>query len=509
MMKIIIIAILFAILCCPKDSLASATHGDFTYALSETATIDGFIINGHPLRDTIRIELYRSASYGRIGAERTNIITDSNGRFHFKVSGITQPARVLLYLFKTPNENSGFQYMIDQYLLNPGDSIQIQMKKAKSGSDLSFSGPGSAVFHYQHVIDSVELMWSLKDRETDHGEFYNIENWQNRKIYMDSLCSVKQDILNRYRNNFTPETFYILQADIVGKAYCNYLVNFYNPDLIKNGKKKYLNFYAEILSSPIDTFRSELVAHSPYYLEFLTRLSFLRLYFNNDLDEKYWLSNAYSQSISENYNSLKWNYHGYLREILCLNYLTDVMMGSKDNSVDSCMTDLQGFVATETVKSIVNEWQNGHGKNKMAYDFALPNPEGRIVHMKDFKGKVILLDVWFTGCAGCLEVAQQFKNTIYKQFNNNPNLVFVSISGDRNKSLWLKSVKEENYTRRENVNLYTDGLGFDHPFMKYYFFYGGPYLMIVGKNGRIYTSNPPIHGRLNALAESLKDALAE
>jgi cytochrome oxidase Cu insertion factor (SCO1/SenC/PrrC family) len=159
------------------------------------------------------------------------------------------------------------------------------------------------------------------------------------------------------------------------------------------------------------------------------------------------------------------------------------------------------------IKVLVNEWQSAHGKNKMAYNFALPDTRGKIVHMSDFKGKVVLIDIWFSGCGGCMEVAQQLKNTIYKQFSNNPNIVFVSISGDRDKPVWLESIREGKYTRTENVNLYTGGLAFDHPFMKYYSFYGGPYLMIIGKNGRIYNSNPPIHTGLDALAECLREAL--
>jgi thiol-disulfide isomerase/thioredoxin len=82
---------------------------------------------------------------------------------------------------------------------------------------------------------------------------------------------------------------------------------------------------------------------------------------------------------------------------------------------------------------------------KSAYNFSLPDTTGRMVSMKDFEGKVVLIDVWATWCGPC-KVQIPFYKEIEEEYKDNKDMVFVSISIDRkaDREKWLKMIRKEN-----------------------------------------------------------------
>jgi thiol-disulfide isomerase/thioredoxin len=64
--------------------------------------------------------------------------------------------------------------------------------------------------------------------------------------------------------------------------------------------------------------------------------------------------------------------------------------------------------------------------------------------MKDFKGKVIFIDVWATWCGPCKEQIPHLKE-LEKEYRNNKNIVFVGISLDRakDKQKWANLIQKE------------------------------------------------------------------
>ena len=55
---------------------------------------------------------------------------------------------------------------------------------------------------------------------------------------------------------------------------------------------------------------------------------------------------------------------------------------------------------------------------KSAYNFTLPDSTGRMISMKDFKGKVVLIDVWATWCGPCREQFPYLKE-IEEEYKDN------------------------------------------------------------------------------------------
>lgn len=124
------------------------------------------------------------------------------------------------------------------------------------------------------------------------------------------------------------------------------------------------------------------------------------------------------------------------------------------------------------------------GKER-AYNFSLTGLSEEKVQLKDYIGKVIILDFWFTQCSSC---ANYFSNTlskVEKALIDNPEVVFISISTDVVKDVWIKSVKSGKYTSPHAVNLYTGGRGTLDETIKAYKVNAYPLPIIIDKKGII------------------------
>jgi hypothetical protein len=75
---------------------------------------------------------------------------------------------------------------------------------------------------------------------------------------------------------------------------------------------------------------------------------------------------------------------------------------------------------------------------------------------------------------------------IEPKYAANPNMVFISVSTDRYKAEWLKTLQQGEYTSKNSTNLYTNGETLNHPLIKYYNILSYPALMLIDRKGRIF-----------------------
>jgi peroxiredoxin len=143
-----------------------------------------------------------------------------------------------------------------------------------------------------------------------------------------------------------------------------------------------------------------------------------------------------------------------------------------------------------------------------AFAFELPDVSGKIRTLKEFKGKLVVMDFWFTGCSGCADLAKELK-PIVAGFSGNRNLVFISVCVDKDRQRWLTSVEQEKYCSKDEINLFTEGKGWTHDIVKHYNITSYPRLLVISKNGRIVSTAPPIPraGGKDAFINYLKEHL--
>ena len=141
-------------------------------------------------------------------------------------------------------------------------------------------------------------------------------------------------------------------------------------------------------------------------------------------------------------------------------------------------------------------------RDKPAPVFTLKDAQGAEHSLVNFKGKLLVIDVWATWCCSCLKKIPLFLQLADKYRYRN-DVAFITISIDRSKvrPKWLKALQEHGMTGL--LNLIPD---MDHvsPFEEAYHCSSVPRYIIIDGKGNIVTAFAPSPGDgLEVLVESI------
>ncbi len=471
---------------------------------ANSAEIFGKIIGPYAQTDSLHIILLRDIIFDKLGSIDISVPIDNQGMFFIKLHAINHPARIILYL-------SNFEgNYLDRYIVDSGDKVFITINK--NDTSFIFSGKGSAKFTCKMALDkeAKEDQPYINDLEKRSG-FWSVDNTNARIRLGDKLLQKRTKILNQFKNELTTEDYSIIKADIFGDISVNWQCPNWGSNFIADrlNKKKILKLYKQILSRTPDTIPGNILALSPNYIRYLFLRSAEKLSLEKEGNGEYALDKVYyTNGFRSLYRCIKNDYTGILREKVLMQLLMNNLVQVDDHVYDSCLSDAIPMIQTPYTRELVENTLGHKRKGTKVFNFILPDTSGNMVSLSSLKGKVVFIDIWFTGCHACLGLSREIEKNVYPQFMNNSRVAFVSISMDVNRDQWLRSVHEEKYTSRSYINLYTGGLGIDHPFLKYYNVQGGPTLMLIDKQGRIFSAVPPKHGESKELIALIREALS-
>jgi len=116
-------------------------------------------------------------------------------------------------------------------------------------------------------------------------------------------------------------------------------------------------------------------------------------------------------------------------------------------------------------------------QRKHAPDFALKDANGKLVHLADFQGKVVLLDFWATWCGPCQEEIPWFTEFQRKYKDRGFEVVGVSMDDDGWKAI-------NPFVARKKIN-YRVVLGDDKTGDQYGGLEALPTTFVIDRSGRI------------------------
>lgn len=135
----------------------------------------------------------------------------------------------------------------------------------------------------------------------------------------------------------------------------------------------------------------------------------------------------------------------------------------------------------------------------------LKDAKGKEYTFADFKGKVIVIDVWATWCHSCLANMHRFQGMRY-WFKKESDVCFITVSIDRSedKEAWLQAI--ENNKMQSTLNLFPD-CAEQSQFESDFQISGVPRYIIIGKDGNIVSAHAPVPGpEMAAMIETARFA---
>lgn len=371
------------------------------------------------------------------------------------------------------------------YIFEQGDKIRLIISK----KTIHFEGENTEKYNCIQKINLNPIF-----DETQENIFARQKKYENLfefyKVRLDSAFNHKKEVLKQYQLKLSPEVYNLILADCQGYYYANLLGTLkgnISPDA--QMKKMIVKFYKQWFKD-IDLLNldEKTLVNSYRFCDFL----FNKAQYETQLVTQLHNNHKTSEyTFSQIYDYIQKNHTGIIRDKIT--YLTFSFLMIYHNGrpyLETAYKQMSNNIFKTYLSNISANF------SKPIYQFELFDQYGTLRKLEEFKGKLLVLDFWFTGCGACAKLAIELK-PIIEYYKNDERIEFISISTDEEKKRWLKSVSEETYSDKNQINLFTNGLGSEHPIIKNYKVQAFPALFLISKEGEILTTSipRPIKGR--------------
>ncbi len=442
--------------------------------------------------ENMQIDLYYAEDYYGISSLPLRGVKYSTkvkqGEFEFQIDQPKGPAYFMLVYgsqeeIQEAHREKKITYVFNRrsYLVLPGTEIKLIINDKKG---VSFFGTESSLIECQYKMQEI-----AKSKLSSGESQSHYERAVMVKNQYDSLYKQQMNILGVYKKEMDTFCADVLSMDFL-YDWKIMLLSMARPML--NTPEGYIEMNKAVVKFYDDFFLFDRFEEKASDSVKLFSRSYADFILKKEIRDIELLMQITTMLVTPNfgqfYDKINQRYKGALKEKvlsgLFLNYYD--MSNADTHYIDAALSKFK----TPEYHSIVEKIKLHKGKGQTAFDFNLQDSSGKKVSLNSLKGKFIILDFWFTGCGGCIILTEKMK-PIMDYYRDKEEVVFVSISTDKNVQTWKASIKSGKYTHQNSLNLYTNGNGREEDIIKYYDIYTYPTLILIGKDGKIITSSPP------------------
>lgn len=180
-----------------------------------------------------------------------------------------------------------------------------------------------------------------------------------------------------------------------------------------------------------------------------------------------------------------------VRERLKADFLTELISQSIVEDPQKYVKMVDADITTDSLREkLRNAYQLAEKKygpiwaGKPAPDFTFTDTKGKVLSLKDFRGKYLFIDFWGTWCVPCLEEIP-YMEKLEKAYKDS-KVKIISIACDKKREKWLSFLaKHQNMTWSQYL-ITQEG---DNVLDNVYYVIGIPRFMLIAPDGRIVNSD--------------------
>ncbi|WP_298709707.1 TlpA disulfide reductase family protein [uncultured Chitinophaga sp.] len=442
------------------------------------------------------------------------------GNFRFTSAGLSKPGYFTLNILKPEKKT----ILLNYYLIETGDAIDLRFTSSAHAFtpqqyptymqqlpyDLIAKGNGTAKIMTQWKLEKATGSMLLSNNAAEVPSIFNpaysatlseLGNFEKKLHLLDSMKHHSLAELQRTAGSFTPDALNLTTLNIITHFNYSKLREYVTKAWLLGLQKRdtllpaLQAIYTRMIRT--DTTPGNLTRYyplAPLWLSYTVERTYQ--------DEKVQHSTLKIDSLA----ILLQRYPGKdLQEYLTTNHLITMYGTGGFKGLDSVARSYFDGMQDPTLKEILFPYVQ-LSKGASAFPFSLPDSANAYHALADYRGKVVFIDFWYTGCGACISYYKHTLKDVEAQYAGNDSTAFFTISIDRQLPLWKKSLQTGNFTGEHAINLITEQRGTEHPIIKYYKIQGYPAPLLIDKNGKIFAKGQELRTK-EGLSASITAAL--